>query len=164
MLLWVTAGALGLIILLFWAWAQSKADRGAAPEGGLPRSARIGRVALVLALAVAFHAAFDPDHDKYTFQLLLPQVARATYAFAVTMAFLMAFHTLRIGWGALIVAAAAMVMEALQAGGVLPGHFRIEDAVSAVVGVAAAAAPMWIGAHRARVNMARDSVPPRDEP
>lgn len=155
--LWAIAAVLALALVLAWSWLEPKegAVRSIFRDVSLPIA--FARAVLFVVLTIAVHAAIDPDHDHRTFELHLPQIARAAYAFAVTITLLVAFPTLRIVWGAAAVVLAVAFMEALQAGP-LPGKFHSADALAGLLGVAAAAGPMWLGAHRARENMARETA------
>lgn len=156
--LWGIAAALALALVLTWSWIEPKEGAGRSVFRDVPLPIGFARAILFVVLTIAIHAAIDPDHDQHTFELHLPQIARAAYAFAVTITLLVAFPTLRIVSGAGLVVLAVGLMEGLQASGVLPGHFRSSDALAALVGVAAAAGPMWLGAHRARENMKREAL------
>lgn len=155
--LWAIAAAVALALVLAWSWLEPKEGGGRSIFRDVSVPIAFARAVLFMVLTISVHAAIDPDHDHRTFELHLPQIARAAYAFAVTVTLLVAFPTLRIVWGAAAVVLAIAVMEALQAGP-LPGAFRPEDAVAALFGVAAAAGPMWLGAHRARENMKREAM------
>jgi hypothetical protein len=158
MLLWSFAAASSLGLVLVWLlleWRFTVDSGGRTPPKPELRNIA-GKLALFLALTVAIHAAVDPDHDQHTFRVHGPEIARALYAFTVTLGLLVAFPTLRISAGAGAMGLAVILMEVLQMTRVLPGQFRWIDFTSALLGVAAAAGPMWLGARRAREAMARE--------
>lgn len=156
MVLWGVTWGLSIAFVALLVVAELHAERTQGRGGVHP--SRISRVfsktVLVVTLSIALHAVIDPDHHAYTHSVHASQVLRASYGFAVTGALLYAFHNLRIVGGALIVVLAVSAAELLQWAGVLPGIFRAADWAAGLVGVGVAAGPMWLGAQRARRNMA----------
>lgn len=156
MLLWALACGIGLafVAALILAEIHFEHQQGLIDLQWSLASRVAAKTVLFVALSAAIHATIDPDHHRYTHELHQSQVLRAVYGFTVTGALLFAFPNLRIFVGASMIGLAVSVAEVLQWTGVLPGTFRAVDWASGLIGVAAAAIPMWIGAQRARRNVA----------
>jgi hypothetical protein len=156
--LWTLSALLSLGIVVFWSlveWNFVHRESETSVQR-LTLFLVMSRFGLWFGVAVALHGALDPDHDRITFNNHIPQIVRGCYAFAVTATLLFAFPLLRICLGAAAVAIAVLGVELCQAIHVLPGGFRPLDLVFALGGVGSAATLMWIGAHRARRNLANE--------
>jgi len=154
-MIWSIAAALSLSIVLLSAAFEfvSLSERGMRPPRRPEVTNITSKVVLFLVLTITLHAAIDPDHDRNTFELHAPQIARAVYAFASTVAVLTAFRAVRTWAGGAMIAGAVTVLEVLQWANLLPGHFIFGDWLIGLAGVAAAVGPIWLGGHRARQSM-----------
>jgi hypothetical protein len=159
MLYWSISWGVSLAVVILWVVGELYHERfqgGGGVHG--PIFVRVfAKTILCIVLSVAIHAVIDPEHDRGILEVHTSQIDRAAYGFAVTGALLVAFPTLRIGAGILLMAGLVSLAECCQWLGLLPGIFRPIDWVSGLFGVLAAGGPMWLGAYRARRNMALEN-------
>lgn len=100
------------------------------------------RVLLLLVLGVAAYGAINPRH-VHAWTVPPDELEHAVYAFALLLLAAAALPRIPAWILALPLVAAGVGLEALQALGLVAGTYELGDAVSNLVGVAAAFFALW---------------------